>query len=115
MRNIHCELLICVIVIATHASSRAQSPNPTAASAASPSSSDAHSVELERKLEANLVIPFTGATVRHGEAAFLLSNCNLCTCNDGTGKRGPEQVDVLIDGIAGDSWVAELFDKLQRV
>src|ERR1700739_1804571 len=52
MRNIHCELLICVIVIATHASSRAQSPNPTAASAASPSSSDAHSVELERKLEA---------------------------------------------------------------
>src|SRR5438309_9143113 len=53
MRNIHRELLICVIVIATHASLRAQSPNPTAASAsASSSASDAHSVELERKLEA---------------------------------------------------------------
>ena len=53
MRNIHRKLLICVIVIATHASLRAQSPNPTAASAsASSSASDAHSVELERKLEA---------------------------------------------------------------
>src|ERR1700752_1294383 len=53
MRNNHRKFLICVIVIATHASLRAQLSNPTAVSAAPSSSApDAHSVELERKLEA---------------------------------------------------------------
>ena len=50
--------------------------------------------------------------MRDGEAAFLLRNGDLGASDDGTGEGGAEKVDVLVDGIAGDGWVAELFDEL---
>src|SRR5260370_41312316 len=56
MRDIRCELLTCLILIAVQASSHAQSPGSIPASALPSSSSsstpDTHSVELERNLEA---------------------------------------------------------------
>jgi hypothetical protein len=50
-----------------------------------------------------------------GHAAFFLSDCDLSAGNHGTGKRRAEEVDVLVDGVAGDGWVAELFDELDMV
>src|SRR5258708_7116269 len=53
MRHIRRELLTCLILIAMQASLRAQSPDSIPVSALPSSSTpDAHSVELERKLEA---------------------------------------------------------------
>src|SRR5260370_10576545 len=53
MRDIRCELLTCLILIAVQASLHAQSPGSIPASALPSSSTpDTHSVELERKLEA---------------------------------------------------------------
>jgi septal ring factor EnvC (AmiA/AmiB activator) len=53
MRDIRCELLACLILIAVQTSLHAQSPGSIPASVATSSSSqDSHSVELERKLEA---------------------------------------------------------------
>src|SRR6267154_4832669 len=53
MRDIRCELLACLILIAVQPSLRAQSSGSIPASATPSSSSpDPHSVELERKLEA---------------------------------------------------------------
>src|SRR5882757_3760136 len=53
MRHIRSELLTCLILIMMQASLRAQSPNAIPVSALPSSSTpDAHSVELERKLEA---------------------------------------------------------------
>jgi len=52
MRDIRCEFLTCLILIAVQASLYAQSPGPPPASASSSSSApDAHALELERKLE----------------------------------------------------------------
>lgn len=52
MRDIRCEFLTCLILIAVQASLYAQSPDPPPASASSSSSApDAHALELERKLE----------------------------------------------------------------
>jgi hypothetical protein len=50
MRDIRCEFLTCLILIAVQASLYAQSPGPTPASSSS-SAPDAHALELERKLE----------------------------------------------------------------
>lgn len=36
----------------------------------------------------------------------------MCAGNDGTGKRCAKEIDVLVDGVASDGWVAKLFDKL---
>jgi hypothetical protein len=53
MRDIRCEFLTFLILIAVQASLHAQSPDPLSASAPPSSSApDPHSVELERKLEA---------------------------------------------------------------
>src|SRR6267154_4943070 len=53
MRHIRRELLTCLILIAMQVSLRAQSPDAIPVSALpSASTPDAHSVELERKLEA---------------------------------------------------------------
>jgi hypothetical protein len=53
MRNIHGELLISLVFIATQTALRAQSPSAAPVSEPAPSSApDAHSAELERKLEA---------------------------------------------------------------
>jgi TolA-binding protein len=53
MRDIRCEFVACLIMVAMQTSLHAQSPSSIPASAAPASSSpDPHSVELERKLEA---------------------------------------------------------------
>ena len=67
---------------------------------------------VERKLETNLVITLASAAVRDSEAAFLLSDLNLCASDDRTGERSAEKVDILVDGVALYSWPAELFNEL---
>lgn len=67
---------------------------------------------VEGQLEADLVVTLAGAAVGDGEAALLLSDGDLGAGDDGAGERGAEQVDVLVDGVAGDGWVAQLLDEL---
>jgi hypothetical protein len=50
--------------------------------------------------------------VGDGEARFLLRDGDLSAGDDGAGEGGAEEIDVLVDGVAGDGWVAELFDEL---
>jgi len=70
---------------------------------------------VKGELEADLVVALAGAAVRDGEAAFLLRNGDLCAGDDWSSEGGAEKVDVLVDGIAGDCWVAQVFDELPLV
>ena len=45
-------------------------------------------------------------------AVVLLSNANLGASNDGAGKRGAEEVAVLVDGVALDGTEDNLIDEL---
>lgn len=67
---------------------------------------------IECKLETNLIVTLSGATVADCEAALLLCNGNLGSGNNWACERGTEKVDVLVDGIALNSWEAELFNEL---
>jgi hypothetical protein len=67
---------------------------------------------VEGELEADLVVAFACAAVGDGEAVLLLCNCYLGAGDDWAGEGGAKEVDVLVDGVAGDGWVAELFDEL---
>jgi hypothetical protein len=67
---------------------------------------------IECKLETDLVVALSGATVTNSEAALLLCNGNLGSGDDWASQRGTQEVDVLVDGIALDSREAELLDKL---
>lgn len=67
---------------------------------------------VEGEFETDLVVALAGATVRDGKAAFLLGDCNLGTGDDWAGEGGTEKVDVLVDGVAGNGWIAELLDEL---
>jgi len=62
-----------------------------------------------------LVVAFACAAVRNGEAVLLLRNGDLGTSDDRAGEGGAEEVDVFVDGVAGDRWVAELLDELETV
>jgi hypothetical protein len=70
---------------------------------------------VECELEPDLIVALAGAAVGDGEAALLLSDCDLCAGDDGTSERGAEEVDVLVDGVAGNGRVAELLDELGLV
>lgn len=67
---------------------------------------------IECKLETDLVVTLSCAAVRDGEAALLLCDGDLRSGNDWAGERCTEEVDVLVNGVALDSWVAELLDEL---
>lgn len=67
---------------------------------------------IERKLEANLVVTLSSATMADRKAPLLLRNSDLRSGNDGAGKRCAKQVDVLVDGIALHSWEAKLLNEL---
>lgn len=62
-----------------------------------------------------MVVALAGAAVGDGKAAFLLGDGDLGAGDDGAGEGGAKEVDVLVDGVAGDGWVAELFDELRNV
>jgi hypothetical protein len=83
---------------------------------------------VEREFETDLVVSLTGATVRDSNASFLLCNFDLGASNDGASKGGScwevswsylhglkgwrltQKVDVLIDGVALNSWEAQLLN-----
>lgn len=67
---------------------------------------------VEGKLETDLIVTLAGAAVGNGEAALLAGNVNLGAGNDGSGERGTEKVDILVDGVALDGGETELLDKL---
>lgn len=69
---------------------------------------------VECQLKADLVVALTCAAVGDGEAALLLRDSDLGAGDDWAGEGCAEEVDVLVDGIAGDRWVAELFNELRR-
>jgi hypothetical protein len=50
--------------------------------------------------------------VRHELALLFLSYCNLGLSDDGTGKGGAKQVDVLVNGVALYDREAEPFHEL---
>jgi len=70
---------------------------------------------VEGELEADLVVALARTTMRDREAAFLLRDGDLGAGDDGSGEGGAEEVYVLVDGVAGDGWVAQLLDELPIV
>jgi len=67
---------------------------------------------IECKLETDLIVTLSSAAVAYGEAALFLCDGNLRSGNNWAGEGGTEEVDVLVDGVALNSWVAELLDEL---
>lgn len=67
---------------------------------------------VESQLETDLVVTLSGAAVRDGNTALLLGDGDLSTGNDWASQRGTEEVDVLVDGVALDSWEAKLLNEL---
>ena len=67
---------------------------------------------VECEFETDLVVALACAAVGDGEAAFLLGYGDLGASDDWAGEGGSEEVDVLVDGIAGDGGEAELLDEL---
>ena len=59
-----------------------------------------------------MVIALARAAMTDGEAALLLRDGDLGAGDDRTSEGGAEEVDVLVDGVAGDCGIAELFDEL---
>ena len=76
---------------------------------------DAGLQSVESEFETDLIVAFSGTAVRDELAFLFLSHGDLGTGDDGTSERGAEEIDVFVDGIAGDGWVAELFDELSVV
>lgn len=67
---------------------------------------------VERQLESDLVVTLSSAAVGNGEAALLLGNLDLGLSDDGSGQRGTEQVNVLVDGVGLDGGEAQLLNEL---
>lgn len=67
---------------------------------------------VEGKLESDLIVTLSSATMGDEVATFLLSNLNHATGDDRAGQRSSEKVDVLVDAVGLDSWVDELSDEL---
>lgn len=67
---------------------------------------------IECKFETHLVVSLSSAAVAYRKAALLLGHSDLRSGNDWASQRGTQEVDVLVDGIALNSGVAELLDKL---
>lgn len=66
----------------------------------------------ESKLEADLVVTLSGATVGDDGAALLLSDINHAAGDDWASERGTKEVDTLVDGVTLDSWDALLVNEL---
>lgn len=69
---------------------------------------------IKCELEADLVVALAGTAVRYGKAALLLSNGDLRASRHRTGERGTQEIDILINGVALDGWVAQLLNELSR-
>ena len=67
---------------------------------------------IESQLKADLIIALAGAAVRDELAAFFLCDLDLGASDDRASKRCAEEVDILVRGVALDSWKTELTDKL---
>lgn len=58
---------------------------------------------VEGKLKSNLVITLSSAAMSDGKAAFLLSNLDLSTSDNGTGERSSQEINVFVNGIGLNS------------
>ena len=76
------------------------------------------SERLDRQLETHLVVPLSRAAMADRVRTFLFRDLDDALCDDGTGKRGAEQVFVLIDrarfhrriNVILDKFFAQIFD-----
>jgi hypothetical protein len=64
------------------------------------------------QLKPNLIITLASASVRDKLATLTSGNLNLLAGNDGTSKRGAEEVDGFVDGVGLDGGEDEFFDEL---
>lgn len=67
---------------------------------------------VESQLKTDLIVTLTSASVGHILATFTVSNLDLLTSNDRTGKGSTQEVVCLVDGISLDGGEDEFFDKL---
>jgi hypothetical protein len=73
---------------------------------------DAGLESVECEFETDLIVAFACAAVGDSHTTLFLCDCDLSAGNHWPGERCAEEIDVLIDSVARNGWVAELFNEL---